>query len=303
MSGSNNPILIAGLSAGFVALWATGFIGAVWGLPYAEPWTFLTLRFGVVCALTLPLALVLKFEWPKSWRQVLAVALVGLFMHGLYLGFAFLSMARGLPAGLSALLAALQPLFAAVLVGPLLGEKVSLRQAVGFLLGLAGVALVLSQKLAGAADPSFFEGFDSWAVIFGLLAPLAMTAAVVIQKRFNTRVDIKTGTFIQYFAAFLLAGAMSLLLEEQQVEWTGDFIFALGWLVLVLSFGAVSLLMLLLRLGEAGRTSSLFFLVPPVTALIAYFSFGEQLTPLQLVGMAVALTGVALVVLKRKNGG
>ena len=124
---------------------------------------------------------------------------------------------------------------------------------------------------------------------------------MVIQKRFNTQVDLKTGTFIQYGAAFFVAAGFSLLFETQRVEWTGDFVFALGWLVLVLSFGAVSLLMLLLRLGEAGRTSSLFFLVPPVTALIAYFTFDEQLTPLQLLGMAVALSGVALVVLKRKG--
>lgn len=298
MSSSSSPLLIALLCGLFVLLWSTGFIGAVWGLPYAEPWTFLTLRFGIVVAVTLPFALIFKFEWPRSWRQVLNVALVGLFMHGIYLGCAFVSMSRGLPAGLSALLAALQPLFAAVLVGPFLGERVSVRQLTGFFLGLAGVALVLSEKLEGGATVGYFEGFDLWAVIFGLGAPLAMTAAVVIQKRFNTAVDIKSGTLIQYGAAFVFALLLSLLFEERSVEWNGDFIFALGWLVVMLSFGAVSLLMLLLRLGEAGRTSSLFYLVPPVTALEAYLFFGDTLTPLQLLGMAIAVLGVALVVLK-----
>lgn len=286
----------ASLPGLFVLLWSTGFVAAIWGLPYAEPWTFLALRFAIVVAVVLPLAWIFRFDWPGSWSQVGHIAVVGILMHAVYLGGAYLAMAGGLPAGLTALIVCLQPICTAAIVGPILGEKVTPRQVAGLVLGLGGVALTLSGKLSDAAEGALFEGFEPSAIIFATMALAAMTIGIVYQKKFCTTVDIRSGTVIQYAAAGAAVGIMALLLEEMTITWTWDFALALGWLAIVLSLGAISLLMLLIRRGEASRTASLFYLVPPVTAVLGYFFFGEKLGLLGLVGMALAVIGVALVV-------
>lgn len=290
---------LAGL---FVLLWSTGFIAAIWGLPFAEPWTFLALRFGIVLAIALPLALLLRFDWPESWSQAGHIAIVGVLMHAVYLGGAYLAMARGLPAGLTALIVCLQPICTAAIVGPMLGERVTLRQLVGLVLGLGGVLLVISGKLSQATEGGLFVGFEASAILYAAAALAAMTLGIVYQKKFCTSVDIRSGTVIQYAAAGLAVGAMALLTEEMEVTWNWDFALSLGWLTLVLSFGAVSLLMLLIRRGEASRTASLFYLVPPLTALLGYFFFGETLGLPGLLGMVLAVIGVALVVRSPKPG-
>lgn len=289
-------LMLRTLPALFVLLWATGFVGAIWGLPYAEPWTLLALRFGFVLAIALPLAPLLRFDWPQSWSQVGHIAVVGVLMHAVYLGGAYLAMARGLPAGLTALIVCLQPLCTSAIVGPFLGERVSPRQIFGLVLGLGGVLLVLSEKLSATAEGGFFEGFEASAVAFAVMALAAMTLGIVYQKKFCTTVDIRSGTVIQYAAAGAAVGLMALLTERMEVTWTWDFVFALGWLVVGLSFGAVSLLMLMIRMGEASRIASFFYLVPPVTALLGYLFFGEVLGPVALLGMALSVIGVAIVV-------
>ncbi|MDF2095116.1 DMT family transporter [Aquibaculum arenosum] len=287
------------MPAVFVLLWSTGFIGAIWGLPYAEPFTFLTLRFALTVALLLPPLLFFRALQFESKTQVFHIAVVGFLVHAIYLGGAFGGMARGLPAAYSALIVSLQPLLTAVLVGPLLGERVTLRQVLGLLLGLMGVTLVLAEKLAPAGSGSVFEGFDLWAIVFSLGALLGMTLGVVYQKRFCGQVHLWSGALVQYAAAGLVTGVVAFVFETNRIQWTGDFLFALGWLTLVLSLGAVSLLMLLIRLGEAARTASLFYLVPPATATSAWILFGDRMGPLALAGMAVAVLGVALVVVRR----
>ncbi|MEX1304566.1 MAG: DMT family transporter [Rhodovibrionaceae bacterium] len=296
LATATKRLLAAALPGLFVLLWATGFVAAIWGLPYAEPWTLLALRFGLVLAVALPLALLLRFDWPGSWSQIGHIAVVGMLMHAVYLGGAYMAMARGLPAGLTALIVCLQPLCTAAIVGPLLGERVTLRQVAGLALGFGGVVLVLSEKLAAAAGGGLFEGFEASAILFAVVSLAAMTLGIVYQKKFCTTVDIRAGTIIQYAAAGLAVGVMALLTEEMEVTWTWDFALSLAWLVLALSFGAVSLLMLLIRRGEASRTASLFYLVPPVTAVLGYFFFGETLGLPGLLGMALAVIGVALVV-------
>lgn len=302
-SSSAKSLTLRTLPALFVLLWSTGFVGAIWGLPYAEPWTFLALRFGIVVAVMLPLGLLLRIEWPKSWRQAGHIAVVGILMHAVYLGGAFAAMDRGLPAGLTALIVCLQPICTAAIVGPVLGERVTLRQIAGLVLGLGGMVLVLSGKLSAATEGGLFEGFEASAVVFAVMALAAMTLGIVYQKKFCTTVDIRSGTVIQYAAAGAAVALMAVLTESMQVAWTWDFAFALGWLVVVLSFGAVSLLMLLIRMGEASRIASLFYLVPPVTALLGYFFFGEVLGPVALLGMALSVIGVALVVRPPKRRG
>ncbi len=272
----------------FVVLWSTGFIFAKMGLPYAEPFTFVALRYAAVVALMLPVALVLRASWPDRAIDVVHLVVAGLLLHAVYIGGVFASIYHGLPAGISALIVGLQPVLTATLVGPFLGERVTGRQWLGLLLGLVGVALVLGDKLA-------FDRATGGAVALAALALVGITLGTIYQKRFCTTADMRSSAVIQFAAAGLACLAVAWPLETMHVEWSRDFVFALAWLGLVLSIGTVSLLFLLLRRGAAARTASLFYLVPPVTALFAWALFGETLGMLALAGMGLAAIGVALV--------
>jgi drug/metabolite transporter (DMT)-like permease len=272
----------------FVLLWSTGFVFAKLGLAYAEPFTFLTLRFAIVAALIGAVALATGAPWPRGPREVGHFAVTGLLMHGLYLGGTYAAMAAGVPAGIAALIVGLQPLLTATVVGPVLGERVRAVQWLGLLLGFAGVALVLWEKLV-------LEGIAWWGAAWAVLALFAITAATLYQKRFCPTMDWRTGGFVQYCAAMLLIGGVALGFETGAVTWSAGLLFALGWLVIVLSMGAIALLNWLIRRGAAARVASLFYLVPPVAALASWVMFDERLGPPALVGMAVTAAGVALV--------
>jgi drug/metabolite transporter (DMT)-like permease len=270
----------------FVVLWASGFIGAKLGLPYAEPLTFLALRmFGVVVLLGL-FMLIAGAKWPGR-EGALDSYVTGVLMHALYLGGVYISIAKGLPAALSALVVGLQPLLTSTIANRLLGERVAPRQWVGLVLGLSGVYLVVQDKATvGAATPL------AWiAAVVGLVA---ITIGTVYQKRFGSGIDWRPAMFIQYAAAGILFAFGATAFETRTVQWTPEFLFALGWLVFVLSFGAIWLLYFLIRRAAATRVVSLFYLTPPVTALMAWTLFGERLAPLALVGMAVCVAGVFL---------
>ncbi|MFB9147279.1 DMT family transporter [Halomonas alkalicola] len=278
----------------FVVLWSTGFIGAKFGLPYAEPFTFLFIRFVLTLALLVPLAHWLSGEWPRGARLWGHIAVSGLLVHGAYLGGVFYGIYLGMPAGLASLLVGLQPLLTAALAGPLLGERLGGRQWLGLVLGLVGVTLVLGGKL----DPgeALFQGFGAGALLAILIALLGIAGGTLYQKRHCTGMPLLSGTVVQYLAAGAVLGLGALLFEERRVTWTPTFALTLGWLVLVLSIAAILLLMALIRRGEASRVASLFYLVPPVTALQAWWLFDEALPPVSLAGMAVAIAGVVLVV-------
>ncbi|MCF8482285.1 MAG: DMT family transporter [Rhodospirillum sp.] len=284
----------------FVLLWSTGFIGARLVLPHSEPFTFLALRFGCTVALLVPLALILKAKWPRDPRMIGHIAFAGVLVHAGYLGGVFSAIELGMPAGLAALIAGLQPILTAALAIPLLGERVSPRQWVGFLLGLVGVVTVLADKLAPQAE-SLFQGFGLGAVACAGIAVLAITISTLYQKRFCQGVNLTTASAIQFAAAAVAVLPFALVLETREIAWTGAFVAGLLWLVVVLSVGAVTLLMILIRRGAAGRVASLFYLVPPVTALVAWLMFDERLGPLALGGMGIAVTGVALVVLPKRE--
>jgi drug/metabolite transporter (DMT)-like permease len=276
----------------FVLLWSTGFIGAKYGLPYAEPFTFLLLRFGLVALLLGAAALVVRAPWPGHWTQVGHIAVAGLLVQGVYLGGVFAAIHRGVPAGVSALIVGIQPILTAAVVGPLLGERVRPRQWLGLLLGFVGVVLVVTRglRLQGGGQGGGLAG-----LALCVAALLAITAGTLYQKRFCAGLDLRTGAFIQFAASAVLMAVLSGLFESGHIEWTGHFLFALAWLSLVLSLGAISLLFVLIRRGAASQVASLFYLVPPVTAVMAYVMFGETLGPAALAGMAVAAVGVALV--------
>lgn len=284
-----------GAAALFVLLWSTGFIGAKLGVPHADPLTFLALRFVLATVLLLAFALATRAPWPHDPMQILHLCVAGVLLHAIYLGGVYVAMSRGIEAGLSALIVSTQPLLVAAFAGLLLGERVTRRQWLGLALAVVGVTLVVWRKLA--------EGFSTpEGIALCLLGLCGITAATIYQKRFCDTVPLRSGSVIQYAAAGSVAGLGSLLLEQQRVDWTGELIFALAWLVLLLSVGAVSLLYWLIRRGEASRVSSLFFMVPPVTALVAWPVFGETLGPLALVGMVVTVAGVALVNLEKRGG-
>lgn len=271
----------------FVVLWSTGFIGSKLGIPYAEPVTFLVVRFAAVIAIFAAVVAVTRAPWPERrlWGHV---AVVGIALHGFYLGGVFVSIAWGLPAGVSALIVGVQPLLTATVVGPLLGERVSARQWTGMWLGLAGVIAVLWEKLA-------FEGIALVAVWPSVVALGGIAFGTLYQKRNCPNVDLRTGAVIQYVAATLFLLPFALTFETMAIRWTPEFVVAMGWLVVVLSVGAVSLLMVLVRQGAAAKVASFFYLVPPCTAVVAWLLFGETLGLLALAGMAVAAAGVALV--------
>ena len=271
----------------FVFLWSTGFIGAKYGLPYAEPLTFLLLRYSALVVLLALLALAGRARWPAEARQWLHLGAAGLLIHALYLGGVFVAISQGLPAGVVSLLVGLQPLLTAVFAGVIVGERVSGRQWLGLSLGLTGAMLILSGRLSG--------GFGWAGVLPALLALLGITFGTLYQKRFCPHFDWRSGATIQFGAAWLVTLPLAFLNETLQVQWTGEFVFALGWLVLVPSVGAIGLLNHLIRAGTSVNVASLFYLVPPSTAIIAWLIFGETLTWVQLAGLAVAVVGVALV--------
>ena len=271
----------------FVLLWSTGFIGAKLGLPYAEPLTFLLIRMLLVTGLLLLAARITGAPWPTERRQVGRIALAGLLVHGGYLGGVFSAIHSGLPAGTVALIVGLQPILTALGAGPLLGERVSARQWVGLTLGLLGVTLVVS-----AQSPLALSNWSgTWLAAAALFC---ITAGTLYQKRYCGAMDFRSGGAIQYGACILFYLPLALALESMRVTWSGEFVFALIWLSLVLSLGAISLLYLLIRRGEAARVSSLFYATPPTTAVMAWLIFNEPLTGAVLLGMAVTAVGVAL---------
>lgn len=275
----------------FVLLWSTGFIGARFGMPYAEPLTFLSIRYVLVISLMSTLVFATRAPWPATWRQATHIAVTGLLVHGFYLGGVFVAISNGLPAAVAALVVGMQPLLTALGAGWLLGEQVSKRQWAGLACGFIGVALVVSNKAGiGATSTAELAAMITPAIV----ALLAITLGTLYQKRYCPSFDLRTGSVIQFIPTLLITVALASQTETLQVTWSGEFLFALGWLVIVLSLGAITLLNLLIRSGSAVNVASLFYLTPPSTAVMAWLLFDETLTPIALLGMAVAVTGVWL---------
>ncbi len=271
----------------FVVLWSTGFLGAKLGLPHAGPLTFLTLRFSVVLAIMVPLTFALRSPWPRNWREVGHIAVSGFLNQTFYLIGVFIGISLGVGAGLTALIIGLQPVITAAIVGRFLGERVTGRQWMGLILGLIGLALVVWNKLDLDLNHAVGAGFTT-------LALISITLGTVYQKRFCSGMDLCSGTIIQNISSASVALVGALVLEHWRVTWTGEFVFALGWLVLVLSVVTMMLFYWLLKRGAASQVVSLFYLVPPVTALLAWFIFGETFGLTAILGMVLAAVGVAL---------
>ncbi len=271
----------------FVLLWSSGFIGAKLGLPYAEPMTFLSIRMIAVVALLGLLILMTRPPLPSA-AAILHNLVSGFLIHGCYLGGVFVAIDRRLPAGLAALVVSLQPILTATMANRLLGERVAVRQWIGLLLGVVGVYLVVRSRTAGGETSLL-----AWAAI--TVALIGIAVGTLYQKRFGAGVDWRSGFIVQYAGAGLVFGLGALAFEQRTVRWSVELLIALGWLVFVLSFGAVWLLYFLIKRSAAARVVSLFYLTPPVTALMAWALFAERLEPLSIAGMAVCVAGVFLV--------
>lgn len=273
----------------FVVLWSTGFIFSKIVARHAEPFTFLSVRFGLAAALLAGIAFVTRATWPDG-PQARRAMLAGAMLHAGYLGPVFWSMAHGMSAGISALIVSMQPILTAFLAPALLGERIKPRHWAGLLLGLCGVGLVLSPKIAaGNADA------HADTIIASVIALVSITAGSLYQKRYGGGVDLRSAGAYQLLGGTLVVALVALVFEEGHIAWTGELVIALAWLVLVLSIGAISLLMIMISRGAISRVAAYFYLVPPTTALMAYLAFDEELVPIQFLGMLLACLAVFLV--------
>jgi drug/metabolite transporter (DMT)-like permease len=274
----------------FVLLWSSGFIAAKVGVRDAGPLTFLTLRFSLVAVLMFMVAIAMRAPWPRSGREIGHIAVTGALMQAGYFGGAWISMSMGVGAGVSALIVCMQPILTALVAGPLLGERVGPRQWLGLGFGFAGVALVVAKKLELGLGTPVAMGWSFFAL-------LCITAGTLYQKRFCPHMDPRSGGVIQFVMGVVILAPLGLIFEEQIVNWSVDFVIALVYVAIFLSLISITLLTVMIRRGQASRMTSLFFLVPPTAAGMAWIMLDESLTPVGIAGMVLAVIGVALVML------
>ena len=290
-SRSLSTLAIAAAPMLFVLLWSTGFIGARFGLPYIEPMTFLAVRMVFVVLIMATIALVARIHghvrWPRG-PEIGHSLVAGALVHGLYLGGVFTAISQGVPAGISALIPGLQPILTSTIANRFMGERVTRLQWLGLVLGLIGVALVLHDRAIVDAGSTV-----GWIASFGSL--FGITFGTLYQKRYCGRIDWRTGNLVQYAGAGALFAVGAFAFETREIHWSGELIFALAYLVFVLSLAGVGLMYWLIRRSAATGFASLFYLVPAATALMAFILFGEKLDALSIAGMVVCAAGVVLV--------
>jgi drug/metabolite transporter (DMT)-like permease len=278
----------------FVLLWSSGFVAAKIGLGEIEPLTFLTLRFGLVTFLMLGVALAMGAPWPKTWGEVGHLAILGLMMQAIYFGAAWISMSMCVGAGTSALIVSMQPVLTAIVAGRLLGEVVGRRQWLGLIIGFVGVVLVVWQKLSlGLGTPV--------GILWSFVSLLGITAGTLYQKRFCPTMDPRTGGLVQFIVATAVLLPLALLLEDGTITWSLEFVGALFYVAVFLSLISITLLTVMIKRGQASRMTSLFFLVPPLTAVLAWLVLDEEMSGLAIVGLVFAAVGVALVVVPARK--
>jgi drug/metabolite transporter (DMT)-like permease len=270
----------------FVVLWSTGFIGTKYVLHNAEPLTYLAVRMALVVALMAVIVAVARPPWPG--RPGIAHSVVaGLLVHGFYLGGTAVAIAHSIPAGLSALIPGLQPILTSTLANRWLGERVTPLQWTGLLLGLGGVVLILHDRP--------MSGDAGWGWLASAVSLVSITLGTLYQKRYCGQIDWRTGNLIQFMAVWVLFAACAWLLEDHVVHWTAEFVLSVVWLAVVLSIGSIGLLYWLIRRSAASSVASLFYLVPVVTAVMAYMLFDERLDTVAISGMVACAAAVFLV--------
>lgn len=276
----------------FLILWSGGFVVAKIGLRHAEPYTLLTIRYLAVLAILVPVMLAMRPPLPKSGREWFHLCMVGLMIQAGYFCFCYAAFRAGVSAGTAGLIVSMQPVLVAVLAPALVGEgRISALRWYGFALGVAGSAIVIQAK--SGVDPAPVLG-----LLFAVGALLSMTGGTLWERRFGVSHHPVSANTVQYAVGLVFTAPLALMFETMEVDWNSEMMAALAYLVLANSLLAVTLLLAMLRRGEASRVSALFFLVPPMSALMALLILGEPMPFMGWVGMMVAATGVALALKK-----
>ena len=276
----------------FVLLWSTGFIGAKYILPYAEPFVFLTIRYFFATLILVALAKILKESLKISKAAIKQSMIVAVFLHVIYIGGVFYAVSINISAGITAVIVSLQPILVSLLAIPLLGEKLSYRQVFGLALGFIGVFFLLSPKLF---EGDLSTGFSTFGIICCVLALLGTTGGYLLQKKGGADIPFLAGTAVQFATSTIIFAIAAVIFEPLTVDITLEFVLALTWIVVALSIGSIFLLYYLLRRDSASSVSSLYYLVPPLTALQAYFFFEEKIKGIGLIGMVLAALGTLIV--------
>ena len=281
----------------FVLLWSTGFIGVKYGVPYAPPFYFLAIRMAIAALLLFIAISFLRKSQPITRSIIWPSTMIGLTLHGAYLGGCFFAVSRGMPAGVAALIVSLQPVLVSLFAAKYLNEPLSARAVFGLILGLIGLVVVLLPRISTTATNTI----SLVAIGASAIGLLGGTAGTILQKKYGGVIPTLAGTSIQYAATAVVLLTLALIFEKPEIQWTAKFVGALTWLVLALSFGAILLLFFLLSHGSAASVSSLYYLVPAATAIEAYFFFDEHISPVSLLGTFITVVGVWLVVSKQKE--
>jgi drug/metabolite transporter (DMT)-like permease len=270
----------------FIVLWSSGYIGGAIGLNYAEPFTMTLFRFGSAAAILALVGFVTKAPWP-SGMQLFHIAVVGVLIQATQFGGLYSGMNEGVPAAVSALIVGTMPIFTALGAGFFLGEKVTRKQWAGLLLGIVGVALVVSEGLT-------FSGIDLEGYLYVCVALFGITSGTLYQKKFCQSMDLRTGGAIQLSVAAVIMLLLANNLETMNIDWGFGFIASTAWLALMNSIGAISLMYIMLRQGKAAKVASLFYLIPPTTAIMATLILGDELQLIEIFGFTVVVAGVYL---------
>lgn len=274
----------------FVLLWSTGWVSAKYGGLYADPLTFLVVRYGVAVVLFFILCRVSGVAWPKHRNGWLHAIVSGVFLHGLYLGMVWWAIGQGVPAALSGIIAGLQPLMTGVAAAYLIGEDLSVTQRIGLFVGFVGIAIAVLPNIV-VIDA---ETIPVYAVAINVLAMACVTAGTIYQKRYLKEGDLRAVATLQYVGALLVTVPAAFLLEDMHIDWSFGFFATLAWSVLGISMGAIALLLYLIRKGDVSKAASLIYLIPPLAAIEAAIAFGEHLTVPMIIGTCVVVLGVYL---------
>lgn len=276
----------------FVFLWSTGFVGAKYIVPYAEPFTFLTIRYFLAALILFAIAYAFKQPLKLNKEQFKASFAVGILLHVIYIGGVFYAVSLGVSAGISAVIVSIQPVLVSLLAVPLLGERLRWVQVVGLFLGVAGIALLLLPKVF---QGDYTASTSIVGIVICVIALLGTSGGYLVQKKLGGEIPFLSGTGAQYAISAIAFAILSVATEDQIIQWVPEFFFGLAWIVFMLSIASIVLLYGMLRTGSASKVSSLYYLVPPVAAIQAYFLFDEVIGLVGIIGMAFAGLGVVLV--------
>jgi len=276
----------------FVLLWSTGWIVAKYASPHADPLTFLSLRFAIAAALFAAITIASQAAWPRTRVGWMHGIVSGVFLHGLYLGGVWWAISQGVPASVSGLIAALQPLLTAIVAPYIVGERLSGAQKLGVVLGFAGLTVAILPRLL-SLDAAMMQ-VALVPLLVNIVAMASVTSGTLYQKRHLQEGDLRAIAALQYVGGFAVVMPLALLFEEMRVDWNLEFALAMGWSVFGLSLVSIMLLLYLIRRGQVSRAASLTYLVPPAVAIESWFLFGEALTVPMIIGTLIVVTGVWL---------